>query len=104
MRPELSPPFRPLGELYFSDWSFEVFSPDGKWALLLQDRFGPYHVVSTQNLRDYLEGTVPPDKVEQAFVPSGLAALVHSNGRWVSDTEFEYQVGETLRTMRAEVK
>ena len=71
MRPELSPPFRPLGELYFSDWSFEVFSPDGKWALLLQDRFGRYHVVSTQNLRAYLEGTVPPDKVEQAFVPSG---------------------------------
>ena len=97
-------PFTPRGELFFSDWSFDVFSPDGKWALLLQDRFGPYHVVRTRNLRTYLEHTAPPDKVEHTIVPSGLAALVHSNARWVSDTEFEYQVGgETQGTVRAKV-
>lgn len=96
--------FEPKGELYFSDWTFDIFSPDGKWVLLLQDRFGPYHVVATARLADYLQGKAPPDKVVTVPRPEGQQALVHSKGRWVSPTEIEYQVGgETQETKRATV-
>lgn len=96
--------FKPAGELYFSDWTFDVFSPDGKWVLLLQDRFGPYHVVATSRLADYLQGKAQPDKVVTVPRPAGQQALVHSQGRWISPTEIEYQVGgETQETKRATV-
>jgi hypothetical protein len=48
--------FKPTGELYFSDWRFDLFSPDGAYILLLQSHHGPYHVVATSKLRDYLTG------------------------------------------------
>jgi hypothetical protein len=96
--------FKPQGELYFSDWTFDIFSPDGKWVLLLQDRFGPYHVVATSHLADYLEGKAKPDKVVTVPRPEGQQALVHSGAHWVSPSEIEYQVGgETQETKRASV-
>ncbi len=96
--------FKPSGRIEFSDWAFELFSPDGKWVLLLQDRFGPYHVVSTRKLKDYLRGKVKPEKVERAPVGPAEAALVHSAARWLSNDEFEYRVGgESVETRRATV-
>lgn len=96
--------FEPEGELHFSDWRFDIFSPDGKWVLLLQDRFGPYHVVSIDRLKDYLQGSSPPDKVVTVPRPAGQSALVHSDAHWVSPTEIEYTVGgETSEVQRATV-
>ena len=96
--------FNPQGELFFSDWSFDIFSPDGKWVALLQDRFGPYHVVSVAKLPDYLKGKAQPDKVVTVPRNPGEQALVHSGAKWVSASELEYQVGgETSETMRASV-
>lgn len=96
--------FKPAGTLEFSDWSFDVFSPDGKWVLLLQDRFGPFHLVSTKNLKAYLQGKAPPDKVLGAEVAPNEAALVHHDAKWVSAKEIEYKVGgETQETKKAVV-
>src|ERR1700732_2364208 len=46
--------FKPKGELFFTDWSFDVFSPDGAHVLLPQSHYGPYHVVASDRLKDYL--------------------------------------------------
>jgi hypothetical protein len=102
--------FRPQGELFFSDWSFDVFSPDGVHVLLLQDHYGPYHVVEVLNLKAYLEGEAEPDFVVSADIldnppPSGAAA-VHHDARWISPDTFQFQFtccGET-QTRRAFVK
>lgn len=86
--------FRPSGTLYFSDWRFGVFSPGGRHALLLQDRFGPYHVVATRRLRDYLRGRAAPDEVLRT--EAGAGALVHGKARWLSPDELSYEAaGET---------
>jgi len=96
--------FNPQGELFFSDWSFDIFSPDGKWVALLQDRFGPYHVVSVAKLPDYLKGKAQPDKVVTVPRSPGEQALVHSGAKWISASELEYQVGgETSEAKRASV-
>lgn len=96
--------FKPTGEIFFSDWSFDIFSPDGKWVALLQDRFGPYHLISTSKLADYLQGKTTPDKVVTVPRNAGEQALVHSGAHWISPTELEYQVGgETSETKRASV-
>ncbi|MEZ4449329.1 MAG: hypothetical protein R3B09_07615 [Nannocystaceae bacterium] len=75
--------FTPAGTLYFSDWHPQIFSPRGDFVVLLQDRFGPYHVVARHRLRGYLEGELVPDAViawerggEGSFVP------VHGEIRW----------------------
>lgn len=94
-------PFRPTGQLHFSDWRFDIFSPGGNHVLLLQDRFGPYHVVATQRLRDYLLGKAGPDQ-EVAYRPSPQGFVpVHEQARWLSATEFEFVAGsETPETIR----
>lgn len=76
--------FKPEGELSPGDWSLDIFSPDGKRVLLLQDRFGPYHVVHVDRLQDYLKGKAKPDSVIGA-TPKGGTASVKSNARWVDD-------------------
>ena len=93
--------FQPAGKLHFSDWRFDIFSPDGNHVLLLQDRFGPYHVVATRHLRDYLVGKAGPDE-EVAYRPSPQGFVpVHEQARWISATEFEFVAGsETSRTIR----
>ncbi len=91
--------FRPRGELFFSDWRFDIFSPEGRRVLLLQDRFGPYHVVSVDKLRAYLERKIDPDQVLTGAAPAASSpAGVHDDGRWtLSDTiEFKFTCcGET---------
>jgi hypothetical protein len=86
-------PFKPEGELFLSDWRFDIFATDCAHVLLLQDDCGPYHIVAVGKLRDYLLGRAEPAHVVAAPVPPGEAALVHSQGRWVSPTEIEFVVG-----------
>ena len=76
--------FKPEGQLLFSDWRFDVFSPAGDQVLLLQDHYGPYHVVDTENLRDYLlKKTGPSYELNYTF-PGSSVATVLSNGGWLS--------------------
>lgn len=82
--------FKPEGELFFSDWRFGIFSPDGKRVLLLQDRFGPYHVVRTARLKDYLGGHAQPDEIVGRKRKTGETAAVHEDGAWLSNTEIRY--------------
>lgn len=91
-------PFKPAGTLHFSDWFFGVFSQDGSFVLLPQDRHGPYHVVRIQHLKDYLLGAREADDVVGGKVAEDAPARVHGEARWVSDTEFIYTTtccGET---------
>lgn len=87
--------FAPEGTLYFSDWSFDIFSPTGAFVLLLQDRYGPYHVVHVSHLKEYLLGNRRPDQI---VGDRGTPASVHRDARWLSPTEFSYSTtccGET---------
>lgn len=79
--------FKPTGQLFFSDWTFDVFSPDCAYAVLQGDHFGPLHVVATAQLRPYLRGELPPTMVE---APKSESTAVYSQLRWVSETQFEF--------------
>jgi hypothetical protein len=79
------------GDLYLSDWRFDIFSPDGAHVLLLQNHHGPYHIVSTDRLKAYLNHKREPDYIlGNKGAPN--AALVHNDGHWVSADEVEYTV------------
>jgi hypothetical protein len=76
--------FKPTGELFFSDWSFNIFSQNYKYVILLQGHFGPYHIIPIENLRDYLSG-----KITQFETVSGQQTLddpgaVHGEIKWLS--------------------
>ncbi len=79
--------FAPTGQLFFSDWRFEVFSPDCAYVALLADHYGPYHVVKVAELRGYLEGRVKPVHV-QALGPE--EALVHGDAAWGPGPSLEF--------------
>jgi hypothetical protein len=86
--------FRGRGELHFSDWNFNIFSPDGAYVLLLQDRFGPFHVVSSKNLKPYLQGKADAERTVGANDYPAHAqdpAKVHTLVRWVSNESFEFK-------------
>jgi hypothetical protein len=85
--------FDPRGALFFSDWYFEeLFSPNGDYVLLLQDHFGPYHVVHVVHLKDYLTGKLGPDQVV-GYEPAGDSPRgVHETAKWLSETEVQYGV------------
>ena len=92
--------FTPEGELFDTDWSFDIFSPDGAYVVLLQDRYGPYHAVRTDHLKAYLRGERGPDHVVGRRADPH--ASVHSAARWLPGNVLEYQVAccgetETLR-------
>jgi hypothetical protein len=91
-------PFRPKGQLFFSDWRLEIFSPDGTWTLLLQDRFGPYHAIRTERLRPYLGGTAPDEIIEDRPSPPGGFVPVHADAQWIGPHTFEFSAqGERAR-------
>jgi hypothetical protein len=96
-------PFKPTGSLNFSDWSSEVFSPGCGWVLLLQDRFGPYHLVKLERLAAYLGGG-PADAVVETRTPSG-EAQVHSEQLWRAPDTFEYfaSLGGDVAVVRGKV-
>src|SRR5579859_330498 len=84
--------FRSAGQLFFSDWSFDIFSPDGAYVLLLQDHYGPYHVIASNRLKKYLMGNAKPDYVLTQVVGPMEPARVHHNGRWVTTRTIQFQV------------
>lgn len=84
--------FKPTGVLYFSDWRSDVFSPDGAHVLLLQDHYGPYHVVATQKLKNFLMGRTGPNHILTKSGPSHEPAMIHSDGHWVSSREISFVV------------
>lgn len=86
--------FKPKGELFLSDWDFEIFSPDGAYVLLLQDRFGPFHVVQASRLKRYLRGEARPRRIVRASdyaPPATHPAKVHHFASWVSNRAFEFE-------------
>jgi hypothetical protein len=80
--------FSPKGALEFSDWSFEVFSPDCARAVLLMDRFGPFGVAPLERLPALLDGAAPAVTLQW---PAGETARVHSGLRFVSADQVEFQ-------------
>lgn len=95
--------FAQAGQLFFSDWRFDVFSPDCAYVALLTDRYGPYHLVKTAELRGYLEGRLKPTHV-QALGPT--EALVHGDGLWTAPDAFEFTASccGSAQAFRADVE
>lgn len=84
----------PTGTLNFSDWSFDIASPDGGWIVLLQDRHGPYHAVQTKNLKRYLQGAAP-DQIVAYEGPPGFRPVFEKQS-WTAPRTFHYvQASET---------
>jgi len=80
----------PRGEVFFSDWSYEPCSPNARWLVLLQDRYGPIHAVRAENLWRYLRG----GKADQILRGTeGPTAQVHSEIRWIGEQTLRYQIG-----------
>jgi len=101
--------FKPGRRVSFWEWNLDIFSPDGKRVLLLQNRTGPYHVVRASRLRAYLRGRAKPDEiVGQIPKPSEMAAIhapaFYDKARWLSATRFRYVVsccgGRDIKTHR----
>jgi hypothetical protein len=80
------------GELYLSDWSLDIFSPDRAYVLLLQDHYGPYHVVATDRLKGYLTGERKPDYVVTKAIGPNEPARVHHDGHWLSPRQVQFTV------------
>jgi hypothetical protein len=79
--------FQAAGNLEFSDWSFDIFSPDCTRVALLQDHFGPVHVVKLDALTAYLEGGSPEAILQKQG--EGDAAMVHADFRWLTNDRAE---------------
>jgi hypothetical protein len=73
-------PFTPRGELAFSDWSFDVFSPDCSRVALLEDRYGPYAVRLTKDF----------SAKAREFKAPGETASVHGGFHWTGPSSFEF--------------
>jgi hypothetical protein len=52
---------------------------------LLQDHYGPYHIVSFAHLAQYLEGHKAPDYLVDWKFPGSDVDAVLSQGRWLAD-------------------
>lgn len=77
--------FQPAGTLYPSDWTFDLISPDHNHLLLLQDHYGPYHIISFAYLAQYLDGHNEPDYlIDWQFAESNADAVL-SQGRWLTN-------------------
>lgn len=81
--------FQPKGELYFDDWSFNIFSPDYRFVVLLQDHFGPYHIIPIENLRGYLAGKNVRFDIADGQTPGG-SATIHGQINWISTDKMEF--------------
>lgn len=85
--------FKPAEELHFSDWFFAVFSTGGSFVLLPHGHYGPFHVVRTAHLKDYLLGRRQADEVIGQPADAAAPARVLGDAEWLSDTEFSYTAG-----------
>lgn len=95
--------FAPTGQLFFSDWRFDLFSPDCQYAALLVDHYGPYHVVKVADLRGYLEGRVKPVQVQAL---GEKESLVHGDATWGPGPSLEFSASccGGAQVFRADVK
>jgi hypothetical protein len=95
--------FVPPGQLFFSDWQFEVFAPDCSALALKVDHYGPIHLVRTEALSSYLQGHSQPLVLE---VPKEAAAPVYGEVRWVSPSQLELvtEAGGGAEVFRATVQ
>ena len=84
--------FQPKGQPYFSNWDFNIFSPDYRYVALLQDHYGPYHIIPTENLRDYLLGKNTSFEIVSGRGPDG-PGVIHGNIKWVSNDTVEFSAG-----------
>jgi hypothetical protein len=82
--------FKPQGDLYFDCWGFNIFDEEGRYVVLLQSHYGPYHVVKVESLRDYLVGKSAPYEVVEGKDPDGTCGVVHEPLRWISSDTFEF--------------
>lgn len=82
--------FKPEVGLSFWEWNLEIFSPDGKRVALLQDRYGPYHIVRTDRLKDYLRGRALPDETVGRKPKAGEISSIHEDAAWLSNDQFRY--------------
>jgi hypothetical protein len=82
--------FEPGGELYHDGWTFDIFSKDGLYVILLQSHYGPYHVIKTENLRDYLMGKAPPFEIVKGEDPDSDGGVIHYALNWISNDTFEF--------------
>jgi|SRR5579859_926169 len=76
--------------LAFNEWSLDIFSPDGAYVLLLQDEYGPYHIVATGKLKAYLTAGAKPDYVVPESYAQDEAPHTYSDGHWVSARSIEF--------------
>ncbi|MEE2750169.1 MAG: hypothetical protein VX519_01960 [Myxococcota bacterium] len=74
--------FKPTGTLQDSDWSFEIATAEGDWIVLPQDHYGPYHVISTARLGEYLEAGKADYELHQQASVENAGAWVHADARW----------------------
>ena len=74
--------FVPKGRVEDTDWRFEIVSPDGRWVVLPQDHYGPYHVVATSRLGTYLSGGKADHVLHQSSKAENAGAWVHADARW----------------------
>ena len=81
--------FKPQGELFFSSWSFNIFSPDFRFVVLLQDHYGPYHIIPIDNLRDYLSGKNTQFEIVDGRIPDGSGAI-HGEILWLTDDSIKF--------------
>lgn len=95
--------FAPTGQVFFSDWRFDLFSPDCEYAALLVDHYGPYHVVKVADLRGYLEGKVKPVQVQAL---GEKESLVHGDAAWGPGPSLEFSASccGGAQVFRADVK
>jgi hypothetical protein len=85
------------GTLYFSDWGYPPCSPDARWLVFLQDRFGPIHAVRYERLRAYLDGAAP-DRVIAVDNDSAFA-WVYSDIRWRAPSTLVFDTGGETTTV-----
>lgn len=74
----------------FRNWNLDIFAPDGDRVVLLVDDYGPYHVVSTATLKDYLAGAAPPDFAIDGRDLARSDDGIHSGATWLSGNRFEF--------------
>lgn len=80
--------------MFFSHWSFDIFSPDCKHVLLLYSHNGPYHIVRTARLAEYLRGGKPAHVLAGKPDRKGVTGTgVFHDGAWLSNNEVSYQWG-----------
>lgn len=104
------------GEITFTAWNTKIFSPSGDWVVLLKGQHGPFVVVSTKRLKDYLRGAVKPDRViaadELPKMPKNIGPPDYQFVQWTTydgfmfsastsgkEMEFDYQIPQKALTV-----